>query len=266
MSSIFLSHNSNDKPFVLKLANDLRRHGYYVWFDEADINSCEALESNISDILDRIQYIGVVISKNSIEAQLLMNKNNISVNQELVGRKIKVLPILLENVELPELLAYEAFYDFTEEDKYRSSLKSIMEKLDKIPAETKDTTLNSELAKSLKDSLRLLRKQLELTRGERRILIDRLCDEKKNISEELKIAIENEKGFLTELDDINDNYSFMCEGIAITSGYVLYGIQKEYARGGQHQIAVFCKMHNKQDELSLLVEAIVRRLNSINVK
>ena len=28
MSSIFLSHNSKDKPFVRKLANDLRRRGF----------------------------------------------------------------------------------------------------------------------------------------------------------------------------------------------------------------------------------------------
>jgi len=34
MPSIFLSHTSVDKPFVEKLAYDLRRIGVNVWFDK----------------------------------------------------------------------------------------------------------------------------------------------------------------------------------------------------------------------------------------
>lgn len=34
MPSVFLSHTSVDKPFVEKLANDLRRVGVNVWFDK----------------------------------------------------------------------------------------------------------------------------------------------------------------------------------------------------------------------------------------
>ena len=43
MSSIFLSHNSKDKHFVRKLANDLRRQGFYVWVDEAEIKLGDSL-------------------------------------------------------------------------------------------------------------------------------------------------------------------------------------------------------------------------------
>ncbi|MFO1433971.1 MAG: toll/interleukin-1 receptor domain-containing protein [Candidatus Competibacteraceae bacterium] len=35
MSTIFLSHNHNDKPFVRELANYLRKYGIEVWVDEA---------------------------------------------------------------------------------------------------------------------------------------------------------------------------------------------------------------------------------------
>ena len=43
MSSIFLSHNSKDKPFVRKLADDLRKKGHYVWVDEAEIKVGDSL-------------------------------------------------------------------------------------------------------------------------------------------------------------------------------------------------------------------------------
>ena len=47
MSSIFLSHNSVDKPFVRKLANDLRRRGHYAWVDEAEIKVGDSLIDKI---------------------------------------------------------------------------------------------------------------------------------------------------------------------------------------------------------------------------
>ena len=43
MGSIFLSHNSADKPFVRKLAADLRRNGFYAWVDEAEIKLGDSL-------------------------------------------------------------------------------------------------------------------------------------------------------------------------------------------------------------------------------
>jgi hypothetical protein len=37
MTSIFLSHASIDKPFVEKLAHDLKRLGINVWFDKWEL-------------------------------------------------------------------------------------------------------------------------------------------------------------------------------------------------------------------------------------
>jgi hypothetical protein len=37
MSSIFLSHNSKDKPFVRRLSKGLQAHGIRVWVDEAEM-------------------------------------------------------------------------------------------------------------------------------------------------------------------------------------------------------------------------------------
>lgn len=65
MSSIFLSHSSNDKPFVRKLAADLRRAGFYVWVDEAEIKVGDSLIEKIEDGIDNTDFLGVVISQNS---------------------------------------------------------------------------------------------------------------------------------------------------------------------------------------------------------
>ena len=69
MSSIFLSHNSKDKPFVRRLADDLRKEGFYVWVDEAEIKLGDSLIEKIREGLDKMEYVGVVLSKNSINSE-----------------------------------------------------------------------------------------------------------------------------------------------------------------------------------------------------
>ena len=49
MSSVFLSHNSADKPFVRKLALDLEKAGVRCWLDEAEIKVGDSLLDKIRD-------------------------------------------------------------------------------------------------------------------------------------------------------------------------------------------------------------------------
>lgn len=74
LSSIFLSHNSADKPFVRKLAKDLQKEGYYVWVDEAEIKLGDSLIEKIREGIDKVMYVGVILSSNSIEAPWVKKK------------------------------------------------------------------------------------------------------------------------------------------------------------------------------------------------
>ena len=60
MSKIFLSHTSIDKPFVRKLAADLRNSGHTVWIDEAEINIGDSLVDKIREALDSVDFVVVV--------------------------------------------------------------------------------------------------------------------------------------------------------------------------------------------------------------
>lgn len=90
MSSIFLSHNSNDKPFVRKLADDLRRYGFYVWVDEAEIKLGDSLINKIREGIDRVEYVGVVLSNNSINSEWVKSEIDVAMNQEIEDKKVKV--------------------------------------------------------------------------------------------------------------------------------------------------------------------------------
>ena len=65
-STVFISHNSKDKPFVDKLANSLKSYNIRCWVDEAEIRFGESLVRKISDAISKIDLVIAVISNNSI--------------------------------------------------------------------------------------------------------------------------------------------------------------------------------------------------------
>lgn len=263
MSSIFLSHNSKDKPFVRKLANDLRRQGFYVWVDEAEIKLGDSLIEKIREGLDRVEYVGVVLSQNSINSEWVKKEIDIAMNQEIEGKRVKVLPIMLEKVDPPFFLKGKLYADFTSDDQYANGLEMIVARLSESPIlEHKSGLSNSEVDGYL-HLIQQLKAELNVTRVEKRLLLERLEKERRNISVALKEAIEHENDFLPEFSDINKYYAFTCSGMTVTAGYVLHGLRKEAMKGGPHQLALFCELNNQTDELALLVEAVLRRLQNL---
>lgn len=263
MSSIFLSHNSIDKPFVRKLANDLRRQGFYVWVDEAEIKLGDSLINKIREGIDKVEYVGVVLSNNSINSEWVKYEIDIAMNQEIEGKKIKVLPIMLEKVDPPAFLKGKLYADFTTKENYSRGLKLIIERLSENPNKThRDKTSKEEIDLYLV-MIEKLKDEINVSRGEKRLLLERLEKERRNIPDGLKKQIESEKSFIPDFEDINKYYAFVCSGTNITAGYVLHALRKEVIKGGPHQIVMLCQIHNQTDELAILVEAVMRRLKSL---
>ena len=87
MSKIFLSHTSADKPFVRKLAADLRNNGHTVWIDEAEINIGDSLIGKIREGLDSVDYVAVVLSKASIQSEWVKKELEIASNKEIKEKR-----------------------------------------------------------------------------------------------------------------------------------------------------------------------------------
>ncbi|WP_342503850.1 toll/interleukin-1 receptor domain-containing protein [Lysinibacillus sp. FSL L8-0126] len=260
MSSIFLSHNSADKPFVRKLAKDLQKEGYYVWVDEAEIKLGDSLIEKIREGIDKVMYVGVILSSNSIEAPWVKKEVDIAMNQEINGKQVKVLPILLENVEPPGFLSGKLYADFTTKEAYRKGLQLIKERLDSPVANT--SVYNQTQMEYISKKLKEMEDMLNVSKQEKALLLERLSIERASLPQSLINEIESESKYFPNLDDINRNYSFICNGMNVTAGYVLHGIQKEAMKGGGHVLATWCSLNGQEKELALLVSAIYRRLNS----
>ncbi len=258
MSSIFLCHSHADKSFVDKLAKDLRRSGYYVWADDAEIKIGDSLIQKIREGIDKVAYVGVIISHSSINSEWVRKELDIAMNQEIEGRKVKVLPLLLENVELPGFLKGKRYADFRDKRLYNKSLNEIKKRLDEIPL--KESGYSPEEAEYLAQRLKNLESQLKVSQSEKELLLKRLSIERKPLDSLLIEAIEQEKEWHPELEDVNKSFAFLCGGIPVTAEYILHALGKERMKGAPHQIVLLADIEGKTEELSLLVGATMRRL------
>lgn len=128
--SIFLSHNTKDKPFVKKLARDLDNHGVRYWLDQAEIKVGDSLIEKIRSGLDEVDYVAVILSPNSIASSWVQREIDVAMNQEIHGKKIKVLPIMYQKCELPGFLLGKAYVDFTDKSNYKDAFQKLVNSID----------------------------------------------------------------------------------------------------------------------------------------
>lgn len=125
-SSIFLSHNSADKPFARRLAQDFDNQGIKSWLDEAEIKVGESLIEKIRDGIDNVAYVAVLLSPDSVASNWVQREVDVAMNQEIQGRRVKVLPIMYRKCEPPGFLLGKKYADFTVESKYNDAFAELV--------------------------------------------------------------------------------------------------------------------------------------------
>lgn len=129
---IFLSHNSEDKPFVRQLRELLLGKGVtQVWIDEAEILIGDSLIHKIQTGIEHSEYFGIVLSNNSIQSPWVQKELEQAMMMEISSRSVKVLPLLLKKCELPGFLQGKLYADFTSSEAYDKSIEKLLRRLEK---------------------------------------------------------------------------------------------------------------------------------------
>lgn len=129
LPTVFLSHNHADKLFVRRLAADLDNQGVTYWLDEAEIKVGESLIEKIRDGIDRMDYVAVVLSPDSVDSPWVQREVDVAMNQEIMGRRVKVLPVMYRKCELPGFLLGKRYADFSDESRYATALEDLVRSL-----------------------------------------------------------------------------------------------------------------------------------------
>jgi hypothetical protein len=108
---IFVSHSSKDKPFVRKLVKALKKYLLDSWIDEHEIKVGDSLVGKISKALKEADYLVIVLSQVSVSSRWVEQELNAALTNQISGKGV-VLPVLLEDCEMPMLLRDRLYADF----------------------------------------------------------------------------------------------------------------------------------------------------------
>ncbi len=126
MSSVFLSHSSKDKFVVRQLADRLKEAGARVWIDEAELNIGDSLVEKIGQGIHDAKFFAVVLSHNSVASPWVQKELEIALQKELKTKRVVVLPILIEPVEVPPFLSTKLHANFTDSARFDEELAKLL--------------------------------------------------------------------------------------------------------------------------------------------
>jgi len=120
---VFIAHASEDKKVAKKIANDLTKNGYQVWFDEWEIKVGDSIVDKINKGIKDTAYMIVLFSKNSVDKPWVKKEMNAGLIKELERKKVYILPAKLDQCEIPPLFSDKHYADFI--ISYKKGIKEI---------------------------------------------------------------------------------------------------------------------------------------------
>lgn len=124
MAKIFISHSSKDKKFVFQLGKDLRERGHEPWLDEWEIKVGECIPSKIDQAIGEADYVIIVLSPDAVNSGWVEREWQSKYWDEMKKNKTLVLPILISDCQLPNLLKTKKYADFRND--YRVGIANLI--------------------------------------------------------------------------------------------------------------------------------------------
>ncbi len=116
---VFLSHGTPDKPWVRALAGELEKLGLRVFLDERDLKAGQNWVIGLGEALATSRYLVLILSTASTERPWVIQEwTSYMAEHSPLGR---VLPVRIDDVELPTILKATHALDATHRDARRTA-------------------------------------------------------------------------------------------------------------------------------------------------
>src|SRR6476659_287253 len=114
---VFLSHNSQDKPRVRALAQELRARGLRVWFDEWVIKPGDDIYLAIERGLEAARAQVLCLSPTALRSEWVTLERSTVLFRDPSNAGRRFIPFLLADCELPEALRRYKYVDYRRKTK-----------------------------------------------------------------------------------------------------------------------------------------------------
>jgi TIR domain len=131
---VFLSHNSEDKPRVRRLAERLKAAGLRVWFDEWSISPGEHIGLAIERGLEASRILVLFLSPAALGSDWVHLERGTALFRDPVNKQRRFLPVLLRDCALPEALRPFKYIDLRKDNKRSFARLVVACKEETLPA------------------------------------------------------------------------------------------------------------------------------------
>lgn len=225
-----------------------------MWIDEAEINIGDSLIGKIRAGLDQVDFVAAILSATSVKSPWVEKELEIASTREIDEKRVVVLPLLVDNVELPGFLRGKLYGDFRDKSAYEQTFALLLRALGP------STAVPPVGEKELKE----LRKELALAR---RLAAQHEADARrageaafKAKSKELQTAINKASKNHPQHAPINKTYAFQIGSIMVALDYALWAIAKS-EREGSHPLAMLLSIENRWGDIERMLEAYEEMLS-----
>lgn len=130
---VFISYSHTDKSFVNQLATHLAKNKVHVWVDTWELHVGDSLVSKIQQAIQEASALLVILSKSSTISEWCKKELTAGLIRELDEKRVVVLPVLVEDCEIPLFLRDKMFADFR--SNYDHGLRQVLEAVAKVTSD-----------------------------------------------------------------------------------------------------------------------------------
>ena len=127
-TQVYICYSSQDLPIAEKLSKTLLLNGHRVWFDKFQMHPGDSLREKLEESIGDSAWFIVVLSRSSANSQWCTHELSVALDLELRDSKLRVIPILIDDIDIPILLRDRVYADFRNE-KLEAGLRQIADLL-----------------------------------------------------------------------------------------------------------------------------------------
>ena len=130
---VFISYSSSDREFADKMAVQLVQNKVPVWFDKWELHAGDSLITKIQQAVGGASALIVILSRASVESPWCTKELNTGLVRELEEKRVVVVPVLIEDCEIPVFLREKMYADFRSD--FDEGLKTVIEAIARVTNE-----------------------------------------------------------------------------------------------------------------------------------
>ena len=101
-----------EKAYTVYDLKDILGLDVEVWLDKWEIKVGDSLLDKIEEGLESSDYLIIILSNNSVKSSWVRKELNVFLCNEISSKQVKILPVLIDNCDIPIFLREKLYADF----------------------------------------------------------------------------------------------------------------------------------------------------------